>query len=214
MIPTVSPNGDIGLSFVTSGEYLDYTIRFQNAGIDTASIVVLRDTLSNNLDISSFVMLPASHNYALKIVGSNKLEWTFNNILLPDSNHNELKSHGFVRFRFKTNKSLVVGDQVFNKASIYFDFNTDVVTNQTVNTVVSSTVPVGQLDFNGKLSGMHTLLFWHTENEQNSAYFEIEPRTTSSFVSIGTVAAKGENHGVAIARIVNNIVVQLKYKAV
>ncbi|MBL7740645.1 MAG: T9SS type A sorting domain-containing protein [Chitinophagaceae bacterium] len=131
----VTPDGAISTDFVSTGKYLDYVIRFQNTGTDTAFTVVLKDTLSNKVEISSFEMLSASHNYSVNMKGNGIVEWRFNNILLPDSNVNEPKSHGFVRYRIKTKNTLAVGDQIKNKAAIYFDFNAPVITNETINTV-------------------------------------------------------------------------------
>lgn len=131
----VSPNGNIYPDFITNGKYLDYTVRFQNTGNDTAFLVVIKDTLSSNLDVSSFEMLSASHPYSVNMQGDGIVEWRFQNILLPDSNVNEPKSHGFVRYRIKPKNTLVPGNQVKNSASIYFDYNTPVLTNETLNTV-------------------------------------------------------------------------------
>ena len=132
---SVSPSGPITADFVASGQYLDYTIRFQNTGTDSAFNVVVRDTLSDNVDITSFQMISASHPYVLIIEGST-IEWRFTNILMPDSNHNEMLSHGFIRYRVKPKSSLGGGDQVKNKAAIYFDFSNGVITNET-NTIVN-----------------------------------------------------------------------------
>lgn len=131
----VFPPDNITPDFVATGKYLDYTIRFQNTGTDTAFTVIVRDTLSTNLNLSSFQMLAASHKYSITIKDNGLVEWRFDNILLPDSNRNEPESHGFVRFRIKPKSTLVVGNQVRNDASIYFDFNKAVLTNGTVNTV-------------------------------------------------------------------------------
>lgn len=139
----VTPDGTISPDFVSTGKYLDYVIRFQNTGTDTAFTVVLKDTLDSKLEITSFEMLSASHNYSVNIKGNNIVEWRFNNILLPDSIVNEPKSHGFVRYRIRTKNNLVVNDQVKNRAGIYFDFNDPVMTNETVNTVtvITSVTP-------------------------------------------------------------------------
>jgi uncharacterized repeat protein (TIGR01451 family) len=139
----VLPDGAISTGFVSGGSYLNYTIRFQNTGNDTAFLVAIRDTLSNNADINSFQMLSASHPYTVDMHENGIVEWRFENILLPDSNINEPRSHGFVRYRVKPKSSLVPGNEVRNKASIYFDYNTPVVTNETVNivTVVTGVNP-------------------------------------------------------------------------
>ncbi|HYH15513.1 MAG TPA: hypothetical protein VD794_09840, partial [Flavisolibacter sp.] len=73
-----------------AGGYLDYTIRFQNTGTDTAFTVIVADKISSALQLNTLEMLSASHPYKLSISGNNTLEWRFDNILLPDSNRNEL----------------------------------------------------------------------------------------------------------------------------
>ncbi len=111
-----------------STDNLEYTIRFQNTGTDTAFTVTLLDKLSGLLDISSMHMISASHNYELSIV-NGFAKWIFKNILLPDSSINELESHGFVKFRIKPLPGLTVTDSIQNKAEIYFDYNAAVTTN-------------------------------------------------------------------------------------
>lgn len=123
--------------YITATQPLDYTIRFQNTGTDTAFTVVLRDTLSPYLDITTLYLTGASHPYTFQIIGSNVLEWTFANILLPDSNVNEPLSHGFVSFHINQVAGNTVGTEITNRAGIYFDFNAPVITNTTLNTVIA-----------------------------------------------------------------------------
>jgi len=113
-----------------------YLIRFQNTGNDTAFNIVIRDTLDNGIDVSGFLMGGASHPYRYTIKNGNQIEWTFDNIRLVDSNRNEKASHGFVGFLVSPKSSLVVGDVITNKASIYFDYNLPVVTNTTSTQIV------------------------------------------------------------------------------
>lgn len=131
----VKPAGPVTTSFISAGNYMEYTIRFQNTGNDTAFLVVIKDTLSTNLEMSSFEMLSASHKYAVTLKGSNIAEWTFSNILLPDSTRNEPASHGFVRYRIKPKNGLGAGNQIKNKAAIYFDYNSPVITNEVINII-------------------------------------------------------------------------------
>ena len=60
----------------------------------------------------------------------------FENINLPAETDNEPESHGFVAFKIKTQNNLVLGNNVQNKADIYFDFNFPVETN-TTSTIVA-----------------------------------------------------------------------------
>jgi hypothetical protein len=96
------------------------------------------DSLDKNLNVESFQMGAASHNYELSMQtvksGKTFLRWQFNNILLPDSTTNEPKSNGFIQFRISPKSGLALGSQVRNYADIYFDFNPPIVTNQTLTT--------------------------------------------------------------------------------
>jgi uncharacterized repeat protein (TIGR01451 family) len=131
----VLPDGAISTGFVAAGNYLNYTIRFQNVGNDTAFLVVIRDTLSTNADINSFQVVSASYPYTVDMHENGIVEWRFENMLLPDSNVSEPRSHGFVRYRIKPKSNLVAGNEIRNKAAIYFDYNAPVITNETVNIV-------------------------------------------------------------------------------
>lgn len=118
------------------GNYLYYTIRFQNTGTDTAFSVTVTDTLSNRFDKSSLEMIAASHPYQLNRIKDNIYIWKFKGILLPDSNRNEPRSHGFVSFRVKPVTGLSVGSVLENSAAIFFDYNLPVITNLHQTTLV------------------------------------------------------------------------------
>ncbi len=133
---TVSPVGEgpNGIIDSTTTE-LTYTIRFQNTGNGSAVNIIVKDTLSANLDINTFEILHASHNYNIEILSGNVLRWKFNNIMLADSGSNEPASHGYVQYRIKRNNNNAPGTQIKNTAYIYFDFNEPVVTNTAINTI-------------------------------------------------------------------------------
>jgi hypothetical protein len=115
--------------------YLDYTIRFQNTGNDTALTVIIRDQLDTNLVWSSFEKLASSHP-AEAVIGLNgEAVFTFEDIYLPDSLTNEIASHGFIKYRIYLQPGLPLGTSIYNTASIYFDSNPAVITNTKVNTI-------------------------------------------------------------------------------
>src|SRR5690606_8518432 len=103
-------------------EWIDYTIRFQNTGTDTAFNVLITDTLPAYLDPGSFVVGAASHNFTWELRDAGTLKFSFPDILLPDSNANEAASHGFVSFRIKPREPVLPGTMIENFANIYFDF--------------------------------------------------------------------------------------------
>lgn len=138
----VSPTGITANHYVKAGTVLDYMIRFQNTGTDTAYKVVIKDALSEYLDPSTIQWGVSSHPYTIKITGTETpvLEFTFDNINLPHSAANELASNGFVKFKAATYSSLVNGIEINNNANIYFDYNLPVLTN-TVQVTISDFVP-------------------------------------------------------------------------
>jgi len=120
---------------IRPGQDLEYLIRFQNTGTDTAFTVIIRDTLSTWLDAASVRPGAASHPYTWDLSGQGVLTFRFNNILLPDSNTNLAASQGFISFRVEQQPNVPLGTKIFNEASIYFDFNAPVITNQTLHTI-------------------------------------------------------------------------------
>jgi len=127
----VNPSVDISDEQAEAGMELTYTINFQNTGNDTAFFVTILDTLSSNLDIGSLNIIASSHPYYFTLYPGNLMEFRFNNILLPDSNVNEISSHGFIKYKIKVDSTLTPGDFIENNAAIYFDFNQPVITNTT-----------------------------------------------------------------------------------
>jgi uncharacterized repeat protein (TIGR01451 family) len=117
---------------------LEYLIRFQNVGTDTAFNIIVRDTLSEFLEPTSVEFGASSHPYRAEVIGSNVLKFTFNNARLPDSFVNVAASQGFVKFRVRQKPNLALGTKILNKAAIYFDFNAPVITSRTFHTVGKS----------------------------------------------------------------------------
>ncbi|QQR85803.1 MAG: T9SS type A sorting domain-containing protein [Flavobacteriales bacterium] len=115
--------------YINQDEYIDYVIRFQNTGTDTAFTVVVVDTLPLELDQSTFQQGAASQPFSVAFKPGRVVEWTFNNILLPDSNTNEPRSHGAVGFRIRPTPPVMPGLVLANAADIFFDFNAPVRTN-------------------------------------------------------------------------------------
>ena len=129
---SVFPEGDIRIKDST----LQYLIRFQNTGTDTAFTVLITDTMSALLDLETLEVLASSHPMTFQINNNNVLEFTFSNILLPDSNVNESASHGSLMYSIRQNVSNLIGDTIENTANIYFDFNAPVITNTTSSPIV------------------------------------------------------------------------------
>jgi hypothetical protein len=122
---------------------LDYRIRFQNTGTDTAFAVVIRDTLAPWFDISSLRLGGSSHPYQFEFGGENVLVFDFQGIMLPDSNTNLEASQGFVWFSIALDDATPLETDVLNSAAIYFDFNPPIITNTTQHRVGINFLTVG-----------------------------------------------------------------------
>jgi uncharacterized repeat protein (TIGR01451 family) len=112
-----------------------YTIRFQNTGTDTAFKVVVTDTILSRLKPESIRVISASHAFKFELDEGGIAVFTFDNILLPDSNINEPASHGYVMLALKPKAGLAMNDIIENAASIFFDFNEPIITN-TASTII------------------------------------------------------------------------------
>jgi uncharacterized repeat protein (TIGR01451 family) len=129
------PNGVGETRDILPNEQLQYLIRFQNTGTAPAYTVVIRDTLDTDLDIFSVTPGASSHDYSFTMYGERVLQWTFNNIMLPDSFSNEEGSHGFITYTVNQVADLADGAIINNSAAIYFDSNEPVITNTTLHTI-------------------------------------------------------------------------------
>ncbi|MEA1873322.1 MAG: T9SS type A sorting domain-containing protein [Bacteroidota bacterium] len=132
---SVIPQGIASGHFIDSTQVLEYKIRFQNTGTALAQRVIIIDDISNYLNIESFQPLSASHNYSIDFPNASSIRWTFNDINLPDSNTNEVESHGYVKFKIHQNQGNQINTEITNQAKIYFDYNLPIITNEVFNTI-------------------------------------------------------------------------------
>ena len=154
------PYGYDSAHYIEAETELEYRIRFQNTGTDTAFNVLILDTLSAQLDLSSVRPGASSHPYQFSIRDGGVLAFEFPDIMLPDSNVNLAGSQGFLNFRVAQTPGNLPGTEIYNEAAIYFDFNEPVLTNQTWHTVGSPLI-----------SG--TVEIW--EDEKEGAQVEVFP---------------------------------------
>ncbi|GAA4351105.1 hypothetical protein GCM10023185_09520 [Hymenobacter saemangeumensis] len=146
IIGSYDPN-DISVNYsrltpsqVAAGQPLDYTIRFQNMGTDTAFAVVISDTVDfRKLSVGSLQLVSQSHNCYWSITSRGILTVRFLNILLPHRQVDAIRSQGYVRFRVRPITTLGLGDIIPNRAHIVFDYNPPVTTNTATTTVLNPT---------------------------------------------------------------------------
>lgn len=164
----VSPVGRGDEAYTLKKNTLQYLIRFENTGNDTAYHIVVRDTLSPNLDWNSIASVNASHRVNTEISESGVLSFHFNYIMLPDTGTNKEKAQGYVSFSIKPKGTVNDNTLLCNTAAIYFDENPPIITNKACNTLVE-TLPI--------VSGIQESSF------ENVAY--IYPNPTKDWIGLG-----------------------------
>jgi len=138
---------------IAPDELLTYTVRFQNIGTGPAINVVIRDTLSMHLDLSTLNFIGASHHYLWQMNPGNELEITFPNIYLPDSASFPEESVGAVSFTIRPVSGVMHGTEITNEAAIYFDFNAPIITNKTHSIIKDPNIGIPK-------HGHHELSVW------------------------------------------------------
>lgn len=149
----VVPPGILAQNYTLMTDTLEYLIRFQNTGNDTAFKVVILDTLDSDLNFSTFEVTGSSHSLQTQVTNNGAVRFVFDNIFLPDSNVNEPGSHGYINYRIRANGGLPNETVVNNTASIFFDFNPAVLTNTTLNTLVF-VLPTGVGELKNELNAV------------------------------------------------------------
>lgn len=125
-------NGYKDVLYQSKEDKIEYLVRFQNTGTDTAFNVRIEDVISPVFDINTLRPVVASHEFEWEIQPGRKLVIYFPNIQLVDSFTNEPGSNGFVKFDMALDSTIQLGDTLENEAAIFFDFNEPIITNKVV----------------------------------------------------------------------------------
>ncbi|MDR0801307.1 T9SS type A sorting domain-containing protein [Fluviicola sp.] len=113
-------------------EKLQYRIQCQNDGNFPALNVVIRDTISQLLDLNTFRFISSSHPVITSIDPvSREVIFYLYNAQLVSSSENLPASQGFVLYEISEAVSLPLNAPIENTAYIYFDYNPPIVTNTT-----------------------------------------------------------------------------------
>ncbi len=126
-----------GFKFLSKDEPITYNIRFQNTGNDVAFDVIVLDTISPLLNLSTFELIGTSHPGDLQVYidEERQISFEFIGINLLDSLNHEPESHGYIVYQINAIDSVEDFDEITNSASIYFDANLPVHTNETLNLI-------------------------------------------------------------------------------
>jgi uncharacterized repeat protein (TIGR01451 family) len=166
-----TPAGWTEQHFITAGEELEYRIRFQNTGNAPAFNVRIEDQLDlTRLNLNSFTPIAASHSYSTIVTPDGMVQFVFDNIMLPDSVHDEPNSHGWVVYRIRVFDSLLPLDVINNSAAIYFDDNEPIITNTYSHTIFSCDLIPDPNGVNATCQGQPVMLNIFPELDYTETY--------------------------------------------
>ena len=169
---------------------IEYRIRFQNTGNDTAFNVFIIDTIDTEvLNLASFQSGSASHEFTYSISEFGIITYRFDNIFLPDSNVNLEASNGYFTFTIDQKPDLPDGTLIPNFADIYFDFNEPIRTNTYVHTV-DRQIPLKTSVTEVELAAKETLVEVYPNPINNRLYWRYT-REKSDVISAQIVTITG-----------------------
>jgi uncharacterized repeat protein (TIGR01451 family) len=135
-----------GKQVLNSPNSIHYTIEFQNKGGDTAFNVRITDSIPSRLDISSIEILDHSGPKLDASISGELLEFYFEGIKLASSEVDEAKSKGYVTFSARLKDTMKINESIQNRASIYFDYESPIVTNTAFTTRVKQVTSVRDIN--------------------------------------------------------------------
>jgi len=178
LVGAIDPNekaGPAGVGpegFIHQKQKLLYTIFFENLPEATASAleVVITDQLDSDLNWSTFNHLESSHPDVLTVdanPNTGLITWTFTDIDLPP-NVNPPEGEGYVTYTVKPNQNLPEGTEIRNDASIVFDFNPPIETNEVLNTIDSEAPISSVTELDEMYSDPSFMLDWSGDDSGGS----------------------------------------------
>ncbi len=110
-----------GENLIPANTDIEYHVYFQNVSMDTITRLVVRDTLSRFLDISTVAAGASSHPYNFEVYSDGVLKFTFDSLqLLPGGGQ---ASEGFVKFRVSQIADNPTGTHIDNSATVFMGFD-------------------------------------------------------------------------------------------
>ncbi len=167
---SVNPIGIGAEGYIAQDQELEYLIRFQNTGNDTAYSVTIKDQLDSDLNKITINPIASSHPMQIHVKQNGEIEFKFENIMLPDSNVDFLGSQGYLKFRVHPKTDLLPNTPITNTARIYFDQNPPIFTNSVLNTIECYNIPQPVITYfspylNAGVSGEYSYQWYYNGTE-------------------------------------------------
>ncbi len=115
-----------GDQLIAANTPIQYHIYFQNPGTDTIQRLVIRDTLSEHLELGTVVPGASSHPYKFEAYSNGVIKFIFEDLnLLPDG---DTASIGYVQFKISQKPNNPKGTVIPNSAAVFLGYEMPVQT--------------------------------------------------------------------------------------
>jgi hypothetical protein len=192
------PTGFGPQNYITSAGKMTYKIFFENKKDATAPAwkISIVDTLRPEVDPETFAFGPTSHDSAqynwVKTRTGNIVRWYIEGIELPP-NVTPPQGEGWVSFTVNAKPNLPSGTAIKNAATIVFDMNPAIGTNEYVNTLDYAPPKTTMKAIPAKMTATKLVVKWSAVDDQNGSgvqsYTVYAAKDSGAFQAIGSTTA-------------------------
>jgi hypothetical protein len=122
------PKGYRDAALIDSKTDLFYTVLFKNTSTEAVQRIVIRDTLSSALDLTSIEPGASNYPYRFEVYSNGVLRITFDSIQLPAAG-NAAPKYGFIKFKVAQKANTPKGTVIKNRATVFFDYQKPIASN-------------------------------------------------------------------------------------
>lgn len=174
-----NPIGEGEEHFIRPNLTHHYKIDFQNLGNYFATNILIRDTISPHFDIHSFNLISTTHNTQVNIdYDTRVVEFKMPAIYLIPAYQDSLLSQGSVSYTIDQLPELPDFTIIENKAYIYFDLNSPIITNNYTHTIsrnyfIENPLAIRLIDFDVEKEDKSNLITWTATTDETESYFRL-----------------------------------------
>ena len=132
------PVGYAAQHYIFDYTAIDYHIRVQNTNL---SQVIIRDTISPYLDISTFEPGASSHPYRWNVYGEGIIEFIFDDL----RNSNEISNDIYIKYRFEQKPFNPSGTIIESAARVEIDQSTFLITERVFHEIADNFITISSL---------------------------------------------------------------------
>lgn len=179
---TAHPKG-LRDSVITAETALTYRIFFRNIGEDTLTRAVIRDTLPEELDITTVTLGASSHPVDFEVYHTGVIKATFNGLQLPVAAEGVSTSdYAYLEFQVRQRPGNSAGTVINNRAQVIFDYYAPVETNLTHHVIEA-------LDYGALLEAIPVDI--DVPDWAENATIKVYPNPASAFITLEVVGIQG-----------------------